>query len=267
MGGSTTICLAPYRATGIDYPLALERRLDGRFGGVRIEVLNAGADAYSTAQSLINIQFRLVEMSPDIILLMENINDSSVNYFGSGATPDYSNKYLQSYFLNPRLQATMSVAGFLTQSRLLAKFGLPQILANKRGDIHPENDFAYGLHLFSRNLVNIADVCKRAGIRLVLLSQPSSERVDPFVSESAFIAYNKAIAKTASEQRVEFIDMYSLMGHDNQYFLDKVHYNTAGVELFAKTLAPQLTPIIGDLLESPNGVESDLQGATANENP
>ena len=229
--------------------MELERRLTRQFPGMSIEVLNAGADAYSTAHSLVNIQFRLVELNPDVILLMENINDSSVNYFGRGATPDYSNKYLQSYFLNPNLQGTRSFTGFLTQSRFLTKFGLPQMLANKPRAIHPENDFRYGLHLFSRNLSTIAAVCNLSNIELVLMSQPSSLKPDPSVSEEAFLAYNDEMENVATKEGIQFIDMYSLMGHGERFFVDKVHYSVEGVERFAEIVCSQLVLMVPRLRE------------------
>lgn len=264
VGGSTTICLGAYRDAGIDYPMELERRLAREFPDFNVEVLNAGADAYSTAHSLVNIQFRLVELDPDVILLMENINDSSVNYFLDGATPDYSNKYLQSYFLNPRLQGTLSFTGLLTQSRFLSKFGLPQMLANKPGAIHLENDYRYGLHLFSRNLANIAAVCSLSNIELVLMSQPSSLKPDPSVSEEAFLAYNDEMEKVATKEGIQFIDMYSLMGHDDRYFIDKVHYTPEGVERFAQIACSELVPMVGALRHGRAGGELSHQNAFHN---
>ncbi len=244
VGGSTTVNAGAFEAAGIDYSMALERRLKSGYQEVDFEVLNAGGDAFSTAHSLINIQFRLAEMSPDVILLMHNINDSTVNYFLDGATPDYSNKYLQSYFLNPNLQGTLSFTGFLTQSRFLSRFGLPQILANKLGDIRPENDFQYGLRLFRRNLVTIASVCRLHGIELVLLTQPSSMQEHQFVSMDAFLAYNNEIEEVATEHGVRFIDMFSKMGHDGEYFTDEVHYTPLGVERFADIVVSEMGPMV-----------------------
>ncbi len=95
VGGSTTLNQRPFSVSGVDYALALEMLLNRHTGKeIRYEVLNAGSDAYSTAQSLINIEFRLVQFEPDMIILMHNINDLTANYFGNGVTGDYSNKYM-----------------------------------------------------------------------------------------------------------------------------------------------------------------------------
>ena len=176
--------------------------------------------------------------------VLHNINDSSVNYFGDGANPDYSNKYLKSYFLNPNLQGTLSLTGLLTQSRFLSKFGLPQILADKKGDIHTENDFSYGLRLFARNLVMIDAVCKLNGIELILMSQPSSMEPHDFVSETAFLAYNHEAESTARNHGNRYIDMFSKMGHEKRHFIDQVHYTPEGVERFAEIVSLELAPMV-----------------------
>ena len=257
VGGSTTANERPYRASRIDYPLALETRLADQFNGVPIEVLNAGADAYSTAQSLINIEFRLVEFSPDIILLMHNINDASVNAFMEGATSDYSNKYIQSYFLNPSLQGSLSLVGLLTQSRLLSRTGLPEYLADKRGDIDAGNDYEYGLHLFKRNLASIAGFCKLHHIDLVLLSQPYTLEPHLKIRKEAFLDYDKAIATVAREQGVYYIDMFSKFGHDKKYFVDPFHYSTEGIDRFAAILDQELTGIVAARIKYNQSVNAD----------
>jgi lysophospholipase L1-like esterase len=240
--------------SGVDYSLALEKKLSEATSGITIEVLNAGGSAYSTAQSLINIEFRLIEYNPDIILLMHNINDCSVNFFGDGATSDYSNKYLKPYFLSPSLQGTLSVSGFLTQSRFLTKFGLPEVLANKSGDLNPEADYRPGIRFFRRNIASIAGICKENNIRLILLSQPYSMKPHPFVSEAAFLAYDQVIAEIAEEQDIRFFDMFSEFGHEDELFLDEFHYSPEGIERFSDILSLKLKPMIEDALNqgSPN---------------
>jgi hypothetical protein len=247
VGGSTTKNEDAFLLNGIDYATALERKLREDIPGLEFEVLNAGSDAYSTAHSLVNIEFRLVEFSPDFILLMHNINDSTVNYFLNGATWDYSNKYLQSYFLNPSLQGTRSVTGFLTQSRFLARFGLPQMLANKGGDINPGNDIAEGMRLFERNILAINAICKMNGIELVLMSQATSGEPHQFVSQEVFSAYNRLIEVIAAENEIEYIDLASEMGHDKELFLDQVHYTPEGIGRLAGIVGTEMGPMIAEL--------------------
>ena len=251
VGGSTTANEHSFKICGVDYSLALEKKLSEVMSEIAIEVLNAGGSAYSTAQSLINIEFRLIEYSPDIILLMHNINDCSVNFFDGGATSDYSNKYLKPYFLSPSLQGSLSFTGFLTQFRFLVKLGLPQILES-RGALNPEADYNPGIRFFRRNISSIAGICRENNIRLILLSQPYSMKPHAFVSETAFLAYDQVISEIAQEQEVQFIDMFSAFGHEDRYFVDEFHYSPEWIERFSDILSTRLKPLIENALDQGN---------------
>jgi lysophospholipase L1-like esterase len=244
VGGSTTANEQPFQSAGLDYPLALERKLSTALGGHAVEVLNAGGDGYSTAHSLINIEFRLVEFRPDVILLMHNINDCSVNFFDGGATSDYGNKYLKPYFLNPSLQTTLSVSGFLSQSRFLVWLKLPQILADKTGDLDPDADHRPGIPFFRRNLISIASICRENDILLVLLSQPYSMKPHRFVDTEAFLDYDRVINEVALEQHVDFVDMFAKYGHEERFFVDDFHYTPDGIERFSQILFVELKAIL-----------------------
>lgn len=257
VGGSTTANESAFELTGSDYSLELEKKASGAIADRTIEVLNAGGDGYSTAQSLINIEFRLIEFNPDFILLMHNINDCSVNFFGDGATSDYSNKYLKHYFLNPSLQGTLSIPGLLSQSRLLTGLGLPQMLANKGGDINSGADFNGGLRFFRRNLGHIAKICDENDIRLVLLSQPYSMESHPFVRQEAVLAYNRAIYDSAEELRIQFVDLFSRFGHENQFFVDPFHFSPQGIDRLSDILLEELIPVIEGLVEEKSPEISD----------
>ncbi|MBF0284398.1 MAG: hypothetical protein HQL51_08050, partial [Magnetococcales bacterium] len=135
VGGSTTLNDYAYKTGKVDVPLLLEERLNRELGAQgggarRYEVLNAGANAFSSAHTLVNLQFRLLEFHPDVVLILHNINDLDVNYYGdAGARSDYRNKYMRLYFLNDRIRLEDTLWSFLYQSRLLVKLGLGAVLA------------------------------------------------------------------------------------------------------------------------------------------
>ena len=257
VGGSTTANDRSYRINQIDYPKALEVKLADGFKGLSFEVLNAGGSAYSTAQSLINIEFRLVEFNPDMIILMHNINDSSVNAYRDGVTSDYANKYIQPYYLNPSLQGSLSFAGFLMQSRLLSAIGLPKLLANKSRDFQVVDEYDYGLKLFKRNLAAIACICKLHDIDLVLLSQPYTLEPIQKIGKEVFMAYDKGISDVAREQGVFFIDMFLKFGHEKRFFLDHFHYSPEGIERFSNILYSELGSIISRRIKHNNAINTD----------
>lgn len=246
VGGSTTLNIIPYRYSNMDFTAELEKSLSGTYDHFYFEVLNAGADAYSSAQSLINIQFRLLDFNPDIILLMHNINDRTANYFLDGATGDYSNKYLQEFFINPELLTGLSFSGFLYQSRLLARLGLPQLLAEKRV-VSYDKSIDNGLKYFKRNLLSICQIANKNNVNLILLTQPHQMKEFLFDGEEEHILiYNNAILEIAKQEGVHFIDMFSEFGHGSELFIDSVHYSVDGVLEFAKLIFPHLQNIINE---------------------
>ena len=75
LGGSTTFGL-----TEIDeehtYPAVLERTLNERFASPRFEVINAGTPGWTSAESLINFQFRVLDYDPDLVIVYHGVNDT-----------------------------------------------------------------------------------------------------------------------------------------------------------------------------------------------
>ena len=74
IGGSTTYG----NGTGTDYtksyPYRLEETLNGA-GYDFVEVINAGVPSYSTWESLINFQFRVLDLEPDLIVIYHGSTD------------------------------------------------------------------------------------------------------------------------------------------------------------------------------------------------
>lgn len=73
LGGSTTY--GDYNDDYRDsYPDSLQRELHRR-GYTQVRVINAGAGGWSTWESLINLQFRLLPLDPDLIIIYHSVND------------------------------------------------------------------------------------------------------------------------------------------------------------------------------------------------
>ena len=73
LGGSTTYTTAvdDYRKS---YPYLLQEGLKER-GYENVEVVNAGVPAYSSWESLLNFQLRVLDLEPDMIIIYHGIND------------------------------------------------------------------------------------------------------------------------------------------------------------------------------------------------
>jgi len=76
LGGSTTENI--WNELGIHWPLVLECELRAS-GHEGVRVYNTAMSAYTTAHSLVRLQFDVMDYEPDMVIVMHNINDLSVN--------------------------------------------------------------------------------------------------------------------------------------------------------------------------------------------
>lgn len=73
VGGSTTYT-ALVEAPSDAYPAVMERELNER-GFDHVRVINAGAEGWSSWETLVNFQFRVLDLQPDMIIIYHGIND------------------------------------------------------------------------------------------------------------------------------------------------------------------------------------------------
>ncbi len=74
MGGSTTYT-ATVGNTQFSYPKLLEKELRQQ-GYSNVRVINAGCDGYTSYESLINYAFRISGLDPDMLIVMDGLNDT-----------------------------------------------------------------------------------------------------------------------------------------------------------------------------------------------
>src|SRR5436309_2111017 len=68
----------------------LEDALNDAFKSPRFEVINAGTPGWTTAENLINLQFRLLELQPDMVIVLEGVNDTYAMRMEEEGKSDYS---------------------------------------------------------------------------------------------------------------------------------------------------------------------------------
>lgn len=260
LGGSTTVGRDAFDRAGFDYPLLLEQRLNASPSDRRFTVLNAGGDGFSTLHSLINLETRLLEFQPDLIIVMEGINDYTVNYFGDGATPDYANKYLKPYFVHPQFQVTSSAFGLLSQSRVLFAQRIPHRLTRAFGEIHRQNDSEAGSRYFVRHLRSIKAIAREFGVELLLVSQPNMLRASEKENQDARL-YASLVRSFGTEHGVPMLDLFETFGRDSSLFVDDVHHTPDGVRRFVDLILPAVQRIATGSSRTLTSTSGDLAGA------
>lgn len=268
LGGSTTENL-PNRMN-LHYPQEAGKILNSEnFINKEINIVNSGKSAYSSAHSLIRLQFDLLPFKPDMITVMHNMNDLTVNFYpDSHFRSNYANKFLDDErlaqpfnFKDAFLRNT-----FLGQSRFVVSI-YEAFSANKvkRYDMRYADTpvILKFKDSFRNNLIAISRIAKAHNITVVLMSQPAGftdksialgfghrphnkDILYPRNNEfkDHFEEYNKVIKEVADSEDVYFIDMYNLMGHDEKYFTDVLHYTPEGINKFSDLYARELKKMI-----------------------
>ncbi len=276
IGGSTT-----YTNDAIDYkmsyPYLLERKLKAK-GYENIDVVNAGVGGWTSWESLINFEIRLLELEPDIIIIYHGINDIHARlvwppeaYKGDntgeiGTTPYITMPNIFEY--STLLRILMINAGISDSHAALERFGkrsdesrktyyMMDFKKQKLQNVYPQGIFKEISAMqmlktnkpvyFRRNIRNIVTIAKANGIETVLASFAYSPLFKdyPLVSSEEYIfAYgemNRVLKDIAAETEVCFFDFADIFPVDKGYYIDGRHVTEEGALLKAELFADYLT--------------------------
>ncbi|HIG96574.1 TPA: hypothetical protein HA249_06850 [Candidatus Woesearchaeota archaeon] len=280
LGGSTTEDMANGKNVhwcGVAEDLLDETRV---FGNKKPRCINAGSSGYTTAHSLVRLQFDLLNFKPQMITVMNVINDFTVSYFPIDPQTqryNYGNKYFNPTFteetnlrkllfdkskvLTKLEKKLKNIQTKLTAKKIPAKDGTI-IYSNMR---FTNESLPMLTRLYYNNLKSIVAVAKEHNITVVLMSEPmvfTDEKIamlfghenynkDIFYPEKEKLQldlelYNGIVQMVAEEEDVSFIDMYTFMGHDERYFVDAAHYTAEGSERFGYIYTEELRKIFAE---------------------
>ncbi|MBI5749433.1 MAG: SGNH/GDSL hydrolase family protein [Nitrospinae bacterium] len=260
MGGSTTY------ESGIGggdkvFTEILEDKLNQFFEGKKsIEVINAGVPTWSSVHSLINFATYLLDFEPDIIFLMDGLNDAAVR-ISDNSRSDYAEYYKPMQI--PPLKIWESSA-FL--STILRKYTSP---ANKwwpnywHGLVDVTNDpkiskwiqsqypyvnemtqgnmEAHSPYPFERNILSLIGITRQFGIKVVLLTTPILNISHNKAKAIEALLENHHILKSITEkENIPFIDLYNLIPQREELYADIYHLNSKGQPIKAEKLFEEI---------------------------
>jgi lysophospholipase L1-like esterase len=265
LGGSTTEYRDP---DGRGWPDRLEALLRDAWPGRTVEVYNAGRQWYTTEHMLIHYATNLRPLAPDMVIVMEAVNDllqnADFSYYSFGPfRPDYGHFHGPAYRLirRPTLEET---AGRIFRS-----------MWNHRPREVIDTDVFPGREAFERNLVALADLIRVGGASVVLMTQPclykepisaaeeaalvmvNVEAVGPAKRWSAATArrgmdaYNGIVRVVAARGGYLLIDLERAVPKTLEYFWDDVHYLKPGFERVAGIVAAALRSARPDVSRRP----------------
>lgn len=231
LGDSTTI----NTGTRTHYPAILQDMLNNSYKKIKFEVLNAAADAFTTAHSLVNFSLRLLYFKPDCIIVYHNINDLSANFFQPCLNTDYSNKYFTNLYLAP--ECKLGFQKYFFPSRLLSGLMMKwnNFIFQKKASALKENiNISPGKEVFRNNLRNIISAARLNKIKVILGTQAACFSKDSamfsYIKKEHFLEYNNVIRLLAEEEKVAIADCFGALEQNPDFFSDLVHYTDSGIE-------------------------------------
>ncbi len=219
--------------------------------GKSVDVINAGVAGWSSEKVLWNIENRLINYSPNIILIYPVANDIGVimrKKNGNNLGGD------NSYFSLKLFLKEYSV--LYNVFRDFIKPVLPQTIGAQFNNF-PENS----VNIFYESYKKIVLVCRNHGMVPVLLTesyafrhnQSREEQLDLLKGEGwglgldgSFEAHetlNQAIKKLAKRENVDLIDVFEMMEGGSSNFIDAIHFSKIGHKIIAQILTEKILAV------------------------
>lgn len=276
IGGSTTY------GDGVEdhrqaFPAQLERQLQGAgHGGV--EVVNAGVPGYSSLESLSNLQLRVLELEPDLVLVHHGVNDARPRFVWppDAYRPDQSGLWKGPTRTHDERPWEASTLARVVAIRLdwiephRSVNSISELAETYLGETYrrqvarrtyPSGPFA-SLPVerilernpprhFERNLRSIIAVARAHGAEVVLSTVPCSAAfahryplpADPLFRQA--VDDNHAIVRRVGRAlAVPVVDAARDLPEDAPLFTDGIHLTAAGNELRARITAPTVLALL-----------------------
>lgn len=268
MGGSTTYT-TDVENYQMSYPSLLEKELQARGYG-NVSVINAGVGSWTSWESLINFELRVLDLDPDMIIVYHAVNDILARL----TWPPEAYRGDNSGSTRPPVMSMPSILEYSTLLRyLMIRAGLvkPHSSIDRNIDAPPDTYYATAFYdqkvrqtypdgmfekvsakdmlmtnepeYFKRNIEHIALIANYRGIKTILATFAYSPEftTQPTVAteeyKAAYVEMNETLKSVAREMSVNLFDFASVFPADKQYYTDGLHVTVEGAELKAKLFA------------------------------
>jgi lysophospholipase L1-like esterase len=276
LGASTTFDIGSI-GEAKPWPEVMETELRRHLGTQSIEVLNLAIPGFTSLDSLIDLQIRVLDLQPDVLIVYQGHNDFVYSF--PSASPAESPLYPEE--TTPR---SAFMRWLINHSVLYAKTERPirerisglwralkgAVGLGSSGQITPsERDAGLerGFTDFRSNLISLAAIAEANDIPLVLPEivlpfpdgapdgcgvcarlSPLFGNLEPSKVRSMFDRYDGVLAQLAAgSNRVYHVATDGFVPSEDRYYHDPIHFGPEGSIRMGVKLAEALAPILTDL--------------------
>jgi lysophospholipase L1-like esterase len=255
LGGSSTYDVSIEDNAGT-FTAQLERLLKEDYSYGNVEVINAGVPGYNSWEILVNLEFRVLDLDPDLIIIYEGTNDVHARMVEPSAYRGDDLGRRRAWQIPPvalwehsALLRILSRAMNRTRQVSIDDFvsaptyvSWPYEYRLREDHLDPseilkENPPIY----FRRNLENMTAIAKEYDISILLSTWAHSPYMKDYASQDyyqrGFQENNDVLREVAAEQQTPLFDFAVVMSQDAKYWADGRHSNEAGALLKATLFA------------------------------
>jgi lysophospholipase L1-like esterase len=255
LGGSSTYDVR-IEDNAETFTAQLEKLLKEDYGYQNVQVINAGVPGYNSWEILINLEFRVLDLDPDLVIIYEGTNDvharmvepSSYRGDDSGRRQVWKVPPVPVWEHSTMFRILSRTMNFTRQVSVDDFVSSPTFFSWPYEDrlIQRDIDPAKLLEMnppvyFRRNLENIIAISQEHDIDILF----STWAYSPYLSDYASKAYyqqgfdenNEVVKGVADHHHILLFDFAAVMPQDAEYWADGRHSNEAGALVKAALFA------------------------------
>ena len=255
LGGSSTYDVS-IKDNAHTFTAQLERLLKEDYGYQNVQVINAGVPGYNSWEILVNLEFRVLDLDPDLVIIYENTNDVHARMVEPSAYRGDDLGRRQAWQVPPvalwehsallrivsrmmNMSRQVSIDDFVSSPTYVSwPFEYRLIEDNlDPGEILKENPPIY----FRRNLENMSAIAKEHDVTILLTTWAYSPYLKDYAAQDyyqhGFKENNDVLKEVASDQHVPLFDFAAVMPQDAKYWADGRHVNESGALVKARLFA------------------------------
>jgi lysophospholipase L1-like esterase len=246
LGGSSTYDVNIKDNAAI-FTAQLERLLREDYGYRNIEVINAGVPGYNSWEILVNLEFRVLDLHPDLVIIYEGTNDVHARLVEPSAYRGDDFGRRQAWQVPPvalwEQSALLRILSRMTSRT--RQVGIDDFVSSPTfyswpyedrliednldpGELLKENPPIY----FRRNLENVIAVAQAHDVEVLFATWAHSPHLNDYASKATyqqgFQENNRVVMEVAESRHIPLFDFARVMPQDAKYWADGRHSNEAG---------------------------------------
>jgi lysophospholipase L1-like esterase len=255
LGGSSTYDIR-IEDNDKTFTAQLEKLLKDHYDYQNVEVINAGVPGYNSWEILINLEFRVLDLDPDLVIIYEGTNDvharlvepSSYRGDDTGRRQTWQVPHIPLWEHSAFLRVLSRMMNFTRQVSVDDFVSSPTYLSwpfeyrLTEDGIDPSDILKANPPIYlRRNLENMIAIAREHDIDIMLATWAYSPYLNDYASKGSyqqgFEQNNRIVKEVANSQHIPLFDFAMVMPQDLKYWADGRHSNETGASLKADLFA------------------------------